>query len=293
MRHNFVTLQMISTTVLLMTFPLWANFAVAQDRTLVLASTTSTQNSGLYDYLLPHFTAATGIRVRVVAVGTGQALRIAQGGDADLLIVHHRPSENAFISKGFGLSRQDLMYNDFVLVGPADDPAGVAASISASDALSRLARAQSLFISRADESGTHLKELELWRKAGLRPGGAWYVEIGAGMGAALNMAAARDGYVLTDRGTWLSFRNPGQLRILFQGDAVLRNPYSVIVVNPAKHPHIRIAEAQTLADWLTSPRGQRLIGAFQIDRVMLFCPVLPPPDSAANGGIICVADALN
>ncbi|MCP5075309.1 MAG: solute-binding protein [Rhodobacteraceae bacterium] len=254
---------------------LWvlAPFALAENQKLLLASTTSTQNSGLYNYLLPKFTQDTGVTVHVVAVGTGQALRIAENGDADILIVHHRPSEEAFVASGFGIERRDLMFNDFVLVGPADDPANVTAATNAVDAFTRLQRVGAKTISRGDESGTHLKELEIWRDAGISRKGEWYREIGAGMGAALNMAAAVDGYLLSDRGTWLSFGNRGNLKILYEGDPDLYNPYGVILVNPAKHPHVHIDQARVLSDWLTSQKGQKLIAEFTVSGLSLFCPI--------------------
>ncbi len=258
--------------LLLAALCLFAPLSVAQGQKLILASTTSTQNSGLYDYLLPVFTADTGIAVHVVAVGTGQALRIARNGDADALIVHHRPSEELFISEGYGLNRRDVMVNDFVIVGPKGDSAGVATAKSAGDALLRLRKNNALFISRGDESGTYFKELEIWQSAGVTPKGPWYREIGAGMGAALNMAVAVEGYVLTDRGTWLSFNNKNNLVLLFEGDPVLFNPYSIITVNPAKHPHVQADLAGVLTDWITSERGQSLIAAFAIDGQQLFCP---------------------
>ena len=240
---------------------------------LVLASTTSTQNSGLYDYLLPKFTAETGIRVDVVAVGTGQAIKIAENGDADVLIVHHRPSEDAFVKAGFGQDRRDVMYNDFVLVGPKNDPAGIRSSDSAAEALSRLASQTQIFISRGDESGTHKKELALWADAQVTPDGDWYREIGSGMGAALNMASAVDGYVLSDRGTWLSFNNRGDLEILLSGDKAMHNPYGIVTVSPEKHPHVNIAGAESLTNWITSKTGQDLIAEFEVDGQQLFCPI--------------------
>lgn len=266
-----------------------ATATFGEPRSITLASTTSTQNSGLYAHILPLFEADTGIHVNVVAVGTGQALRIAQNGDADALVVHHRPSEDAFVAAGFGIDRRDVMYNDFILVGPKSDPAGISGLPDAAAVLTRLAETGSLFISRGDESGTHLREREIWAKTGLTPSGRWYREIGAGMGAALNMAAVTDGYVLTDRGTWLSFGNRRGLVTLFEGDPVLHNPYGVIRVNPDRYPHIDAQAALALADWLTSARGQAAIGEFKVDGRQLFCPVAntaPPasrcPDSRKN-----------
>lgn len=247
--------------------PVWAD-----DKTLTLASTTSTQNSGLYDYLFPIFEAETGIHVKVVAVGTGQALRIARNGDADLLIVHHRASEEAFVADGYGVERFDVMYNDFVLIGPRSDPAGVGSEQTVSGALSSIDQHQSVFVSRGDDSGTHKKERELWAKAEITPTGSWYREIGAGMGAALNMSSAVDAYTLSDRGTWLSFGNKQDLELLFSGDMTLRNPYSAIVVNPKRYPHVNNQAATQLLEWLISAHGQQLIGAFRIEGQQLFCP---------------------
>lgn len=252
------------------------------ENAITLASTTSTQNSGLYRYLLPQFEADTGIRVNVVAVGTGQAIKIAENGDADALLVHHRPSEDAFVTEGFGIDRRDVMYNDFVIIGPASDPADVANATSVKDVFQRLAKTTPLFISRGDDSGTHKKEQEMWRAAGLSPNGAWYREIGAGMGAALNMAAATDAYLMSDRGTWLSFGNTQNLQILFQGQPVLRNPYGLILVNPTRHPHVDVESARRFADWITSETGQQAISNFRVENKQLFCPnAQPEKDSKA------------
>lgn len=257
---------------------------------IVLASTTSTQNSGLLDYLLATFSEETGIDVKVLAVGTGQAMLIARNGDADLLLVHHRPSEDAFVQAGYGTDRRDVMYNDFVIVGPRDDPAGIAGGQSASDALQKIANIEADFVSRGDESGTHKKELELWEQSNIHPEGSWYREIGAGMGAALNMASALNAYVLTDRGTWLTFGNKGSLDLLVSGDPDLLNPYAVILVNPARHPQVKAAAARRLSDWLVSPRGQKMIGDFLIDEYQAFCPVRTEKNRASNSASICPAD---
>ena len=261
---------------------LLSSAATAADTTITLASTTSTQNSGLYDHLLPLFKVETGITVNVVAVGTGQAIKIAENGDADALLVHHRPSEDAFVANGFGIERRDIMYNDYVVIGPKDDPAGVAKSQETSDALRAIKAAQPLFISRGDDRGTHKKEQELWASSTLFPTGDWYREIGAGMGAALNMAAATDAYLISDRGTWLSFGNRQNLTILFQGEPLLRNPYGLILVNPAKHPHVSVASARRFATWLTSKAGQQAIADFKVKNKQLFCPnAQPEQDSKA------------
>lgn len=249
--------------------------ASGEPRAITVASTTSTQNSGLFDYLLPKFTADTGIEVRVVAVGTGQAIRLATNGDADVLLVHHPASEKKFVADGLGLARHALMHNDFVLVGPVGDPAGVNGTSDIAAALRSIADGEHVFVSRGDDSGTHKKELELWQAAAVDPGpasGTWYRESGSGMGATLNAASAMGGYTLTDRASWLSFGNKGELDILVEGDARLHNPYAVIVVNPERHPHVHASEAQTFVDWLISPRGQAAIDAFRLEGQQLFFP---------------------
>ncbi len=252
-------------------FLMLATAVTAQENSITLSSTTSTQNSGLYDYLLPHFTADTGITVKVIAVGTGQAIRIAQNGDADALLVHHRPSEDAFIADGYGLQRFDVMYNDFILVGPKTPTLGFNSLGDFFIQAQKTARFP--FISRGDDSGTHKKEQELWKQfTDTPPSGDWYREIGSGMGAALNMAAATDAYTLSDRGTWLSFGNKRNLTIKWAGDAELLNPYGLILVNPAKFPHVKAEQARIFANWMTSERGQALIGAFRVDGKQLFCP---------------------
>ena len=242
---------------------------------ITLASTTSTENSGLFDHLLPRFTEATGISVRVVAVGTGQALRIARNGDADVLLVHHRPSEEAFVAEGYGVQRHDVMYNDFVLVGPSKDPAALRGLDDAAAALARVAAASALFASRGDDSGTHKKERDLWAAAGLDPveaSGTWYRETGSGMGATLNAAAGMAAYVLSDRATWIAFQNKGDLEVLVEGDPRLFNPYGVILVNPAKHPHVNAKDGQAFIDWLVSKEGQAAIAAYRLDGRQLFFP---------------------
>ena len=250
--------------------------------TIILASTTSTQNSGLLDAILPQFTTDTGVEVRVVAVGTGQAMRIGQNGDADVLLVHHRPSELEFVAAGDGIDRRDVMFNDFVVIGPSDDPAAVRAAITAPEALLAVATAQARFVSRGDHSGTHYRELDIWALAGNPPLGPWYNEIGAGMGAALNFAAAINGYILSDRGTWLNFANRGDLAVLFSGDPVLHNPYSVIRVNPEKHPNVRAEGAKIFADWLVGQKGQAAIASYRIDGLNVFCPAALPPEGVQS-----------
>lgn len=253
--------------------------ANASERFIVVASTTSTENSGLYSFVLPRFSEQTGIEVRVVAVGTGQALHIAQNGDADVLLVHHRPSEDQFISQGYGVTRYDLMYNDYILVGPRDDPASVLSAANVIGAVQRIATNKSLFISRGDDSGTHKKELELWNQSGIdttKVGNGWYQETGRGMGGTLNMASALDAYTLSDRATWLKFGNKGRLDILFQSDPPLFNPYGIILVNPEKHPHIKTRDGQTFIEWMLSEVGQTLIADYRILGQQAFFPTAKP-----------------
>ncbi|MCW9001145.1 MAG: substrate-binding domain-containing protein [Rhodospirillales bacterium] len=249
--------------------------ASAGDRFITVASTTSTANSGLFDSILPIFQSKTGIEVRVVAVGTGQAIRLAKSGDADVLFVHHRPSEEKFVAEGFGVKRFDVMYNDFVIVGPKADPAGIKGMKDAPAAFAKIAAAGAPFASRADDSGTHKKEKGLWAAAKVDPvkaSGGWYRETGSGMGATLNTASAMNAYALTDRGTWLSFGNRGDLVALAEGDERLFNPYGVILVNPAKFPHIKQADGQAFIDWIVSPEGQVAIAAYKRGGEQLFFP---------------------
>lgn len=252
--------------------------ALAEERFIILASTTSTENSGLFAHILPRFREETGIAVRVVAKGTGQALRIARNGDADVLLVHHRPSEDRFVAEGFGVERRDVMYNDFVLVGPREDRAGILNGGIARDAvraLSQIGKSQSPFVSRGDDSGTHKAELALWRAAGRDvrvESGSWYREAGAGMGATLNIAVAMGAYTLADRATWLSFRNRGELKIVAEGDPRLFNPYGVILVNPARHPHVKARDGRVFISWLTGPTGRRLIASFRLAGQQVFFP---------------------
>ncbi|MDA0261904.1 MAG: substrate-binding domain-containing protein [Proteobacteria bacterium] len=239
----------------------------ANERFIVLASTTSTENSGLFDHILPKFKQQTGIAVRVVAVGTGQAIRLAQRGDADVLLVHHKPSEEAFVAEGYGVVRHDVMYNDFVLVGPRGDPAQTRLETLATRALHRIAQQRHPFVSRGDDSGTHQKERALWAAARIDPrraSGAWYRETGSGMGASLNIAAALDAYTMSDRATWLNFSNKQDLRLLVSGDPALFNQYGIIAVNPARHAHIRAKLARTFVEWMTSEPGQTAIESFRI-----------------------------
>ncbi len=280
-----------ATTVLLRTALVAAALALglpaaAQQPFFILASTTSTDNSGLFEHLLPRFEASTGIAVRVVARGTGQALQMGRAGDADVLLVHDRQAERAFIAGGFGVARRDVMYNDFVIVGPKDDPAGIRGTTDAAAALTRIAEARATFVSRGDDSGTHRAERRFWNNTGVGSAALtpdWYLEAGAGMGATLNVAVGKHAYTLTDRGTWLSFQNRGDLAVLFEGDPRLFNQYGVMLVNPARHPHVKEAEGRAFIEWLTSPEGQAAIAAFRIGGTQLFFPnyhASAPPSAA-------------
>jgi tungstate transport system substrate-binding protein len=252
-----------------------------QDKSIVVASTTSTQDSGLFGYLLPIVKQKLGITVKVLAQGTGQALDTARRGDADVVFVHARSAELKFLAEGFGVKRYPVMYNDFVLIGPQRDPAGVKGSdiVAALQALEAKAMP---FVSRGDRSGTHIAELALWKDAGIdiaHDKGPWYKEIGQGMGAALNMASASGSYLLSDRGTWLAFKNRGDLAILVEGDKRLFNQYGVMLVNPAKHPHVKQDLGQQFIDWLISPEGQRAIAGYKIDGQQLFYPNADDPNA--------------
>jgi tungstate transport system substrate-binding protein len=249
--------------------------AIAQDKSIVVASTTSTQDSGLFDHILPLFEAKTGVDVKVVAQGTGQALDTGRRGDADVVFVHAKAQEEKFIEEGFGVKRFDVMYNDFVLIGPKSDPAGVSGTKDITAALSAIQAKGAPFVSRGDKSGTHSAELRLWKEAGIdiaAVNGDWYREIGQGMGAALNTAGAMNAYVLSDRATWLSFKNRGELDIAVEGDKRLFNQYGVMLVNPEKHPSVKADLGQSFIDWLVSPEGQEAIGKYKIDGQQLFFP---------------------
>ncbi len=249
--------------------------AQAAERYITVASTTSTENSGLFAHLLPAFTAASGIEVRVVAVGTGQAIRLARNGDADLLFVHHKASEAQFVAEGFGVERFDVMYNDFVVVGPRSDPAGVTGMRDAAAALAKIAGSGAAFASRGDDSGTHRKELSLWQDGGIdarAASGSWYRETGSGMGATLNVASGMNAYALTDRATWLKFANKGELVIVVEGDDRLYNQYGITLVNPARHPHVKSADAQVFVDWILHSAGQASIAAYRIGGEQAFFP---------------------
>jgi tungstate transport system substrate-binding protein len=259
----------------ILVFAVLSASAQAQDRFITVSSTTSTEQSGLFKHLLPIFERKTGIQVRVVAVGTGQALDIGRRGDADVVLVHAKPLEEKFMAEGHGVKRFDVMYNDFVLIGPRADPAHVAGSKDAAAAFRRIKEAQAAFVSRGDRSGTHFAELELWKAAGIdiaKEKGAWYREIGQGMGPALNTAGAMKGYILADRGTWLSFKNRGELGIVVEGDKRLFNQYGVMLVNPQKHPNVKKEWGQAFVDWLISPEGQRAIADYKINGEQLFFP---------------------
>ena len=242
---------------------------------IILQSTTSTANSGLYDHLLPLFTSKTGIEVRVVAVGTGQAIKNAKNGDGDVLLVHAKSAEEKFVAQGYGVKRFDLMYNDFIIVGPPADPARISGLVNAPAALKKIAAAKAPFASRGDDSGTHKKELELWKASGADPmtaSGFWYRETGSVMGATLNVAVAMGAYTLTDRGTWISFKNRSDFKIYVQGGNALFNQYGVMLVNPEKHPKVKAKEAQAFIDWILSAQGQAAITAYKIGGQQLFFP---------------------
>lgn len=249
------------------------SYAVAD--AIIVQSTTSTANSGLYSYILPKFKAETGISVSVVAVGTGQAIRNAEKGDADVLLVHERNAEQEFVEEGFGVRRHDLMYNDFILVGPPEDPAGVHNYENISEALSAIALEEKIFVSRGDHSGTHIKEMTLWKNANIDPlihSGRWYRETGSGMGTTLNVALGMRGYTITDRATWISFKNKTDFLVLLEGSPELFNQYGIILVNPERHPHVNSKEGQKFIDWMISKNGQRAIAEYKRDGQQLFFP---------------------
>ena len=249
--------------------------AQAQQPSITVASTTSTEQSGLFGHILPIFTRETGIAVRVVALGTGQALDVGRRGDADVVFVHDREAEERFVAEGFSTLRRPVMFNDFIIVGPTADPARINGLCDSAEALRRIAGARAPFISRGDRSGTHAAELRLWREAGVDPvtgRGQWYREVGQGMGPALNTAAAQNAYILADRGTWLSFRNRKDLRIVTEGDERLSNQYGVMLVNPQRHPHVKAEPGQRFIDWLVSPTGQAAIAGHRINGEQLFFP---------------------
>ena len=243
-------------------------------RRIRLATTTSTENSGLLRTLLPRFEAEYGAKVDVIAVGTGHALKLGRQGEADILLVHARKREDAFVAEGHGIDRRDVMWNDFVILGPSEDPAGIAAAPDAATALQQIAKAGALFVSRGDDSGTHSRERSLWEAGGGQPTWDGYLSAGQGMGPCLTMADEKHAYVLADRGTYLAYRGRLDLAVLTEGDASLRNPYGAMLVNPARHPHVHAKGARALLDFLTSPAGQEAIGAFRVDGQVLFHPVV-------------------
>jgi tungstate transport system substrate-binding protein len=256
--------------------PVWA-----QNQTIVVAATTSTQDSGLFGYLLPIVKQKTGIEVKVLAQGTGQALDTARRGDADVVLVHAKSAEEQFLTEGFGVKRYPVMYNDFIVIGPKDDPAGIR-SKDVLTALQTIKAKDAPFVSRGDRSGTHIAELKLWKEAGVdiaKDRGPWYKEIGQGMGAALNMASASNAYVFSDRGTWLAFQNRGDLTVLVEGDERLFNQYGVMLVNPAKHPEVKKEAGQRFIDWLVSPEGQNAIAGYKINGQQLFYPNAGDPNA--------------
>ena len=264
--------KLLIATLLALSIPVAQVYA--QEKSIVLSSTTSTEQSGLFNYMLPIFKTKTGIEVKVVAVGTGQALDIGRRGDADVVFVHDKAAEEKFVEEGFATKRIEVMYNDFVLIGPKSDPAKVGGGKDIQVALQKIAAAQAPFVSRADKSGTHAAELRYWKGAGISiaPGTPWYKETGSGMGPALNTASAMNGYILADRGTWLSFKNRGDLTILVQGDPKLFNQYGVMLVNPAKFPNVKKVQGQEFIDWLVSKNGQDVIASYKIEGEQLFFP---------------------
>ncbi len=256
-------------SLVLLLFLAVCSTAAAKER-LRLATTTSTQNSGLLEALLPPFEQEYGIKVDVIAVGTGKAIKLAEAGDVDIVMVHARSKEDAFVAEGYGVNRRDVMYNDFVIIGPPGDPAGIKGMTAAAAALKKIAAAQARFISRGDDSGTHTKEKGLWKAAGIAPAGDWYIEAGRGMGEVINMADQQLGYTLADRGTYIAYQDKVDLVVLTEGDEKLFNPYGVIAVNPKKHPHVNYDAAMLLIAYLTSPEGQKRIADYQMNGQQLF-----------------------
>ena len=274
-KGKLIRRSLLSATVAVIAGSVLPSLTHAEEKFIVMASTTSTEQSGLFSQLLPVFTKKTGIAVRVVAQGTGQALATARKGDADILFVHDKVREEKFVADGFGLPRRDVMYNDFVVVGPNSDPAKIGGGQEVTAALTAIAKTGAAFASRGDKSGTHSAELRFWKAAGIDPktgSGKWYRETGSGMGPTLNVAAQMNAYAITDRGTWLNFKNRAELKIQVQGDKRLFNQYGVIVVNPAKHPHVKRDLAQQFADWVVSNEGQKAIASYKIGGEQLFFP---------------------
>ncbi|MAA98572.1 MAG: sulfate transporter [Stappia sp.] len=270
LRRHFLSLAATGLVALGLAGP-----AQAADDFIIVQSTTSTQNSGLFDFMLPKFTDKTGIEVRVVAVGTGQAIKNAANGDGDVLFVHAKPAEEKFVAAGDGVKRHDVMYNDFVIVGPANDPAGVAGSSDVATALKTIAEAKAPFASRGDDSGTHKAELRLWKDAGVdvsAASGDWYRETGSGMGATLNTGTGMGAYIMTDRATWISFGNKGDYKIAVEGDPKMFNQYGIILVNKEKHPNVKADLGQKFVDWVISEEGQGVIADYKVDGQQLFFP---------------------
>jgi tungstate transport system substrate-binding protein len=268
--------------VLVLLLALAAFLAQAQGRFITVASTTSTEQSGLFGHILPLFEKRTGIQVRVVALGTGQALDLARRGDADVVFVHAKSAEDKFLAEGYGVKRLPVMYNDFVLIGPKSDPAKIAGGKDVIEALKKIQQAQAPFVSRGDKSGTHMAELDLWKASRIdldKSKGPWYRDVGQGMGPALNTAASMNAYLLADRGTWLAFKNRGDLAILVEGDKRLHNQYGVMLVNPEKHPNVKKELGQAFVDWIVAPQGQKAIGDYKIGGEQLFFP------NAAQAGV--------
>jgi tungstate transport system substrate-binding protein len=273
---NFLRRSLLAAlAILTLSFVLSPLASQAEDKFIVVASTTSTEQSGLFGHILPAFQKKTGIEVRVVALGTGQALDTARRGDADVVFVHDKAAEEKFVAEGYGVERKEVMYNDFILVGPKNDPAKVKGGKDILEALKKVEAAKATFVSRGDKSGTHAAELRFWKAAGIdidQAKGPWYKDTGSGMGPALNTAAAMNAYILSDRGTWLSFKNRQDLTVLVEGDQRLFNQYGVILVNPAKFPNVKKEMGQQLIDWLVSPEGQQTIADYKIDGQQLFFP---------------------
>lgn len=253
--------------------------ATAQE--MKLAVTTSFNNSGLSDILIPEIKKDINLEVQLLVVGTGQALKLGRSGDVDAILVHSKAAEEAFVSEGFGTHRREIMYNDFVLIGPSNDPAGISKSINIADALTKIREAKSTFVSRGDDSGTHRKEISLWETTDRNPeafNADWYREVGSGMGATLNTASGLNAYLLSDRASWLKFANKGNLKLLFEGDPILFNQYAYLPVSPKKHPHVKFNQAKQLEAWLTSPKAQKIIGTYKIGEETLFTPNAKPKD---------------
>lgn len=264
------------STILVFVLGLGSPSILAAGTPLRMATTTSTENSGLLEFLLPKAAADLGFEVHVVAVGSGKALKLGRNGDVDLILSHAPELEEKFVEDGFGVDRRPVMYNDFIVVGPENDPASVRQAASVADAFARIARAGAPFISRGDESGTHQKEKAIWKLAGITPEGTWYISAGLGQGGTLLMASEKQGYTLSDRGTYLSYKKRAELPIVFEGDPPLMNPYTMMIVNPARHPHVQSGDAKRLLEWFTSKKGQDLIGSFTVGGQVLFRPGTPP-----------------